>query len=112
MKESLEQIGLTKNEIKVYLTLLKLGSVSVGMITEASGVHRRNVYDAIERLIKRGLVGHVLKGKIKYFEAANPNCLLNILKEEKDILKNKVKGVNEILPKLLAIHNEGEKENE
>jgi len=110
MKE-LNEIGLSKNESKVYLTLLRLGSASVGRITEGSGVHRRNVYDAIERLMKKGLIGHVLKGKIKYFEAANPKCLLNILEEEKMSLEKKMKNINSILPGLLSIHGSKEREN-
>jgi sugar-specific transcriptional regulator TrmB len=110
MKE-LKELGLTGNETKVYMTLLRLGSASVGRITEESGVHRRNVYDSIERLIKRGLVGHVLKGKVKYFEAANPNLLLNILEEERTALDAKAKGINSIIPKLLSIHGSREREN-
>jgi sugar-specific transcriptional regulator TrmB len=110
MKE-LKEIGLTENEIKVYLTLLRLGSASAGRITEESGVHRRNVYDAIERLMKRGLAGHVLKGKIKYFEAASPKNILNILENEKDLLNRKAKGINSIIPELLSIHSSRKREN-
>lgn len=107
----LEKIGLTKNEAKVYMTLLRMGSASVGRITEESGVHRRNVYDAIERLVKKGMVGHVLKGKIKYFEPASPRCLLNILEDEKDVLEEKRKGISSILPELLKIHGSRERES-
>jgi sugar-specific transcriptional regulator TrmB len=110
MKE-LEELGLTGNETKVYLTLLRLGSASVGNITEESGVHRRNVYDAIERLVKRGLVGHVIKGKIKYFEAANPESLLHILEDEKNILDGKMESVSSILPELQQIHGLQKREN-
>jgi len=45
----LEELGLAKNEAKVYLNLLRLGSASVGKSTAESGVHRRNVYDSLER---------------------------------------------------------------
>ncbi|RLE45719.1 MAG: TrmB family transcriptional regulator, partial [Candidatus Methanomethylicota archaeon] len=40
MEQVLREMGLSKNEIKVYLTLLKLGSANVGDITKKSGVHR------------------------------------------------------------------------
>jgi sugar-specific transcriptional regulator TrmB len=110
MKE-LQKLGLTGNESKVYMTLLGLGSASVGVITEESGVHRRNVYDAIERLVKRGLVGHVIKGKIKYFQASNPANLLDMIGEEKRQLDKKLNILNSILPSLLAIHSSKKKES-
>jgi len=47
----LEDIGLTKLEIKVYLAMLDLGSASAGQISSVSGVHRRSVYDALDRLL-------------------------------------------------------------
>ncbi len=82
----LEGLGLSGNEAKVYIALLRLGSVSVGAITEESGVHRRNVYDAIERLTKKGLIGHAVKGRVKYFEVSSPYLLLNMVKEKKRLL--------------------------
>jgi sugar-specific transcriptional regulator TrmB len=80
----LQQIGLPRNETKIYLTLLELGSTSVGQITKSSGIHRRNVYDSLERLIKKGLVTYVIKDKIKYFEAVNPSFLSNPLQIKKN----------------------------
>jgi sugar-specific transcriptional regulator TrmB len=68
----LQNPKLPKNESKVYLSLLKLGSSTAGKITKASGVHRRNVYDALERLIERGLVSYTTKEKIKYFDVTYP----------------------------------------
>lgn len=82
-EKTLNEFGLPKNEVKVYIALLKLGLTSAGQITKVSGVHRRNVYDALERLINKGLVSYVTKEKIKYFEAVNPYFLLNLLEKEK-----------------------------
>lgn len=92
-EEILESIGLSKNEIKIYLTLLDLGQVAAGEITEKSGVHRTNVYDALKRLIEKGLVSYILKGKTKYFEATDPENLMNLLKEKEVRLK-------EVMPQL------------
>jgi sugar-specific transcriptional regulator TrmB len=106
MKEKiLEGAGLSKNESKVYLTLLRLGTASAGMITDESGVHRRNVYDALERLMNRGLVGSITRGKVKYFEVADPNRLLDILNDEKESIKKKETNIKSILPELILISN-------
>lgn len=93
MEELTETFGLTKLESKVYLTLLDLGPSLAGLITRKSGIHRRNVYDALERLIQKGLVGYIIKNNRKYFEAANPEKLLELLKEKEESIKS-------ILPQL------------
>ena len=54
----LEEIGLTKGEIKVYLTLLKIGNTTSGRIINESGVSRSKVYDVLERLKQKGLAIH------------------------------------------------------
>ena len=40
MEDILESAGLSKNESKVYLTLLRLGSSPAGIIAEKSRVYR------------------------------------------------------------------------
>ena len=70
--ELLEAIGLTKSEIKVYLALLELGSSTTGPIVEKSGASSSKIYEILEKLIQKGLVGHVIKAGKKHFEAAPP----------------------------------------
>lgn len=102
-EKALEEFGLPKNEAKVYVALLKLGLASAGQITKASGIHRRNVYDALERLINKGLVSYVIKEKVKYFEATNPYFLLNLLEKEKEKLKSGKDNLIPLLSELLQI---------
>lgn len=99
----LQKIGLPKNEAKVYVALLKLGPASVGQITKISGIHRRNVYDALERLINKGFVSYVTKEKVKCFEAADPYLFLSILEREKEKLKNNKNDLSPLLSELLQI---------
>ena len=98
MEKQLQQIGLTENETKIFLTLLDLGSSLAGIISRKSGIHRRSVYDAIDRLIEKGLIGYIVKNNRKYFEAVNPSILLNLLKEKEESIK-------EILPQLESKFN-------
>lgn len=90
---ALEQLGLTKNQSIVYISLLKLGSTSVQNIIKESGLHRSRVYDSLERLEDLGLISFVVKDFKKYFQAENPEKLLDYLDEKKEI-------VNQILPEL------------
>lgn len=95
------ELGMTKNEIKVYLALLRFGSASVGEITKDSGVHRRNVYDALERLSEKGLVGHVTIGGVKFFEGTDPHNLFNVIKKERESSDEKEKKIKKLVSELL-----------
>lgn len=104
MKDKLKQLGLSKNEVDVYLTLLRLGSASVGKIAKNSGAHRRNIYDALERLGKRGLICQALKDKIRQFKAASPLNLLQIVEEDRERLRIKEKEASAVASELLAAY--------
>ena len=104
MEQVVREMGLSKNEIKVYLTLLKLGSANVGDITKKSGVHRRNVYDCLERLMKKGVVGYVTKHRTKYFEASPPRRLLELVREEREKLKEKEAKILTVVSKLSGVY--------
>lgn len=83
----LEDAGLTNTEAKIYLMLLKSGSSLAGRISRDTGIHRRSVYDAIERLIEKGLVSYIKTNNRKHFQAENPQRFVDLLKEkEKNVL--------------------------
>ena len=67
-KSVLTEIGLTEREAEVYLSLVELGSSSATEIIRKTGFHRAVVYDLLERLIGKGLVGFATKGRKKFFE--------------------------------------------
>lgn len=102
-KATLQKAGLSGNEIKVYLALLKLGSVTAGEILKKTELHRAGVYDTLDRLMDKGLVSYVIKSNRKYFEAASPDNLLEIIeKKEKEIQEDKQK-IKDIIPELDAM---------
>jgi len=84
----LEDLGLTKLEAQIYLALLDLGPSLASTISQSSGVHRRSVYDAVERLIEKGLVGYITKNNRRYYEATDPAKLLGLLKEKEKIIES------------------------
>ncbi len=94
-EELLKSIGLTENESKVYLALLKLRSALAGDLTKETGIHRRNVYDSLERLIQKGLVSYVSQGNRRYFVAEKPERIV-------EIMQYKLEDLKEIVPKLKA----------
>jgi len=101
-REKLERMGLSPNESKVYIALLDLGTSLAGKISEKAGIHRRATYDALDRLIEKGLAKFVIQSGKKYYEATNPEKLLQILEEKVEEIKTKEKEIQEILPELVS----------
>ena len=92
-KSPLEELGLTRNEALTYTALLEIGETKTGAIVKKTGLHRVIIYDALESLIKKGLVSFVIKENRKYFQATDPTRILDFLKEKEEIAKS-------ILPEL------------
>lgn len=95
----LEDAGLTKNEIAVYKTLLQIGSTTAGPLTRKSGIHRSRVYESLNRLIDKGLVSYKIKANRKYFQAQNPETLIDFIEEKKQ-------KVESIIPELKSLQKE------
>ncbi|MFA4960434.1 MAG: helix-turn-helix domain-containing protein [Candidatus Pacearchaeota archaeon] len=91
-----EKIGLTKNQAKIYLSLLKLGEATAQQIMNESELHRSRVYDGLEKLQELGLVSYVVKDFKKYFQAAEPEKLRNYIDEQKEF-------VEKIIPEIKLI---------
>ncbi len=83
----IEQAGLTSSEARIYLCLLEKGSSKAGDISRHTGLHRRSVYDAIERIIQKGLVSYIKSNNRRYYQATEPRKLLEIIREKEDNLK-------------------------
>ena len=104
-QKHLESTGLTAAESKVYLMLLEQGASLAGVISRNTGIHRRSVYDAIERLVQKGLVSYIKQNNRKYFQAASPERFLEILKEKEENIKS-------VLPELKLLQQMSEGKNE
>src|SRR3989338_3089372 len=99
-KEILEEIGLTRSEINVYLALLELGSSSTGRIVDKSRASSSKIYEILDKLMQKGLASFIIKSGVKYFEAAPPKRILDYIDEkEKSILSQK-NELQKIIPEL------------
>src|SRR3989344_4463578 len=98
----LENIGLTKNEIKIYLALLKLGQITSWSIIKETGVHTSKVYDGLQRLLDKGLVSYVIISNTKHFNATDPSRLLDFLDNKKRNIEIQEKEIRKIIPSLKA----------
>jgi sugar-specific transcriptional regulator TrmB len=96
---------LTENEKKVYLELLKLGESTASPILKKTGLQNSVFYRTINRLIEKGFVSYILKGKIKHFKASSPDIFLTQLKDKEEKIKN-------ILPNLKLLSKTAESKTE
>ena len=102
--DALRKIGLTEGEIKVYLSLIRLGETTSGPLIDESGVSPSKAYSVLDRLAKKGLASHIMKRKTKYFKAADPNRLLIHIKEKESELKSQEARIKQLIP-ILELQN-------
>lgn len=76
-----ETLGLSPNEAKIYESLIEQGEVGVSEIAINAKIHRRNAYDAIHRLIEKGLCFEIFSAQGSHYRAVDPNKLVELLAE-------------------------------
>ncbi len=90
----LKEIGLTETEIKAYLTLLSIGAASAGRIVEETGIYRKNLYDALNKLIAKGLVSYIVENKIKIFQEKYLDEKKAKIEEQKQEIQGTISEMN------------------
>ncbi|HBU06586.1 MAG TPA: hypothetical protein DEB09_00710 [Candidatus Magasanikbacteria bacterium] len=100
LANQLQQFGLDNKEAEVYLATLEIGHASVQTIAQKAGIHRVTTYDIIEKLILKGLINVVNKGRKRYFVAMEPEKFL-------DSLRYKEQLFIDLMPELDALQNKG-----
>jgi|SRR5579872_1612740 len=98
-QEILQSIGLSPNETKIYEAMLELGESSISDIAVKAKIHRRNAYDAVHRLIDKGLCFEILSGAKNNYSPVDPDKLRELLAEKQNQLQ-------EVLPILAGKYRE------
>ena len=96
----LYKLGLNKSEVKVYLTLLELGSSTTGPIMDKAKVSSSKIYGILERLIEKGLVSFVIKSKTRHYHSSSPEAILDYINEKKDEIEKQKEQIKKIIPEL------------
>ncbi len=99
----LEDIGLTHAEIKIYLALNELGLCTAGPILDRTGLQNSVVHMTLHKLVEKGFVSYIIKGKTRYYRATSPQ---NVLK----FIDDKRKRFEQIIPELLVQQQPQEKQ--
>ncbi len=106
---TLQKIGFSDKEAKIYLQLIRLGAQPASTIAKKAGINRTTTYDIIESLTKRGLISSTRKGGSTYFKALDPKELINYLEREKIEHTKKLskyqQEIEDVLPALISLEN-------
>jgi len=99
IRESLKKIGLTEEEINIYLLLLKLGSSKATIISKELGVARTTIYRFLLSLYEKGLISENIQNNVKYFYPVDPKRIPEILKE-------RAEEIQQIIPELNSLKSD------
>ena len=87
MEQELREFGLSDNEIKIYLSLLRRGVMSPTEISKETGFARPYVYDVLQRLQEKGVAGTIVRNQKRCFTAVPPNQLVELSKQRLEALE-------------------------
>jgi len=82
--EVLQELGLTANEAKLYFLLVRQGTMKATNLAEESGLQRRSVYDTLQQLERKGMVGKSDVAGVAVFSPSPPSSLLSFLDEKRN----------------------------
>ena len=100
MEKSLLSVGLTKEEISIYLSLLEKSPQSAIDLSKTTPVKRTYVYQISRLLIEKGLITEKKLGRTTVFSPNSPDHLLTLAENRKTQAELAAKGIESLLDNL------------
>jgi predicted DNA-binding transcriptional regulator len=95
-------LGFTKQEISIYLELLKQPSTHT-RLSDLTGINRTTLYRIVRKLEKRGMLYERIDDKGKFIVANDPSTLeVEVIEREEHIKQQRI-ALNKLLPHLELI---------
>ena len=94
---TLIHLGLSKNEARVYLTLIKFGSQTAQEITKTTNIARQDIYRIAPKLLKKGLIEKTITTPTKYKATALKQALRALLKQRNNEFKKLQEAVGVLI---------------
>src|SRR3989344_897021 len=98
IEKSIEKLGLSDKEAKVYMAALEIGETTVTELAKKAILKRATVHLAISSLIMLGLLSETKKGKKRVISPVHPRRLL-------ELAKFRANQIEDHFSDLLAIYN-------
>jgi sugar-specific transcriptional regulator TrmB len=100
IKNNLKILDLSDKEIEVYLACLEFGFINVKQLSRKTFIKRTTIYDILDNLEKKELIGQAKEGKKRLFYANEPIKLV-------ELLDKKRQQIFAALPELNTLYQEG-----
>ncbi len=81
LEECLRVLGFSELEGKIYLTLLKGGTMSAYQIAKKIEISRPSIYNALEHMVDKGMA-ELIPNETALYAAQNPEILLGKMRDE------------------------------
>lgn len=102
---ALEQFNLSEKEIKVYLTLVKEGPLSIQNISKKTGINRTFCYEIINQMRKKGILSTLTNTRGATYAATKSENLKLLMEEKKRIVEKAIPEINALKTKTKEIPN-------
>jgi sugar-specific transcriptional regulator TrmB len=83
IEKTLFRLGLSKNEIRVYLYIARTGEHKASEISEALSLHRTETYRILRDLEKKGLISSVFEKPLKFIATPFEKALDTLIETKK-----------------------------
>lgn len=107
IERTLQSLGWSDKQIKVYLALLRLGPSPVRKIGLEAEINRGTTYDILKALREQGVVSYYHKKTRQYFVAEDPVRLLEAVDAKVEGLQNARSMVERIVPQMRSLYAKG-----
>jgi sugar-specific transcriptional regulator TrmB len=102
IQKSLEDIGLSSNEITIYTYLLRQGNSSGRNIVIATNLDKSSVYRALSELQKKRLVNSLGEARNQLFQISDTFHLLDLVRKKEEEINEVKKNVESLITDIQA----------
>jgi sugar-specific transcriptional regulator TrmB len=104
---TIERLGLTEKESKLYLTSLRVGPASMQVLARKAGIDRGTAYHVAQTLTEKGLFSQLESGKRPTFRATHPRQLFGYVEDRKKTADQQYAAMQEMISDLEALYEIG-----
>jgi len=110
--KKLQNIGLTKNESRVYLFLLEYQEAKTGIMCSKLNIPNSHIYRILEKLLDKGIISYKIVNNVKVFRPVDPESLYALFREKERQLEKEKDDLKTFISSLKKIEIKDKKQND
>lgn len=112
IQTTLRKLGLTENQVKIYLNMLGEGQIKVKKILDLSDVGSGKIYENMRDLLDKGLVSKIVKDGVQHYRASPPAKIKQLVEEKEEEIEQIRDEVHNAIPELQELYSETTEETQ